>query len=139
MRRAHHSTYDFNQDSQALYRNQPRFPLEYYININLNNVGTAGQYIAQYLNNPTWAQIAPLVKTIEMPSMKIETNHINQYNRKRLSQSKIAYEPGKVVFHDVADSKTLKFWDMYHRYYFDGSEPGKSRRNKRIKHTQLKV
>lgn len=120
-----HSTYNFNQDGQALYRNQPRFPFEYYININLNNVGTAGQYIAQYFNNPSWAQIAPLVKTIEMPSMKIETTPLNQYNRKRLSQTKIAFEPVKVVFHDVADGKTLKFWEMYYRYYFaDGSEPG---------------
>ena len=120
-----HSTYNFNQDGQALYRNQPRFPFEYYININLNNVGTAGQYIAQYFNNPSWAQIAPLVKTIDMPSMKIQTDALNQYNRKRLSQTKIAYEPVKVVFHDVVDGKTLKFWEMYYRYYFaDGSEPG---------------
>jgi hypothetical protein len=57
--------------------------------------------------------------------MKIDTNHLNQYNRKRLSQSKINYEPIKMVFHDVADGKTLKFWDMYYRYYFgDGNEPG---------------
>lgn len=120
-----HATHTFNQDGQALYRNQPRFPFEYYININLNNVGSAGKYIAQYFNNPTWAQIAPLVKNIEMPSMKIDTTSLNQYNRKRLSQSKIAFEPVKVVFHDVADGKTLKFWEMYYRYYFaDGTEPG---------------
>lgn len=60
-----------------------------------------------------------------MPSMKIETAPLNQYNRKRLSQTKIAYEPVKVVFHDVADGKTLKLWEMYYRYYFnDGTEPG---------------
>lgn len=122
-----HATYNFNQDSQALYRNQPRFPFEYYINLNLNNVGSASSYISQFFNNPSWQQVMPLVKTIEMPSMKIETTPLNQYNRKRLSQTKIAYEPVKVVFHDVADGKTLKFWDMYYRYYFDdGNEPGKN-------------
>jgi hypothetical protein len=120
-----HATYNFNQDAQALYRNQPRFPFEYYIDIKLNNVGTAKDYISQFYNNPSWAQIAPLVKTVEMPSMKIETTPLNQYNRKRLSQTKIAYEPIKMVFHDVADGKTLKFWDMYYRYYIgDGNEPG---------------
>ena len=32
-----------------------------------------------------------------------------------------------MVFHDVADGKTLKFWEMYYRYYFaDGTEPGKN-------------
>ena len=76
-----HSTYNFNQDSQALYRNQPRFPFEYYININLNNVGSAGTFISQYFNNPDWQQIAPLVKSAEMPGMKIDTDHLNQYNR----------------------------------------------------------
>lgn len=122
---AHHATYNFNQESNTLYRNQPRVPFEYYINISLNNVGTAAYYIQQYFNNSTWDQIAPLVKTVEMPAFKIETTPLNQYNRKRLSQTKIAFEPVKVVFHDVADGKTLKFWEMYYRYYFgDGTEPG---------------
>lgn len=120
-----HATYNFNQEGLSLYRNQPRFPFEYYININLNDVGTARQYIANYFNTTSWAQIAPLVKSIDMPAMKIDTQALNQYNRKRLSQTKIVFDPVKVVFHDVVDGKTLKFWDMYYRYYFaDGNEPG---------------
>jgi hypothetical protein len=122
-----HATYNFSQEARSLYRNQPRFPFEYYINISLNNVGTAKSYISQYFSSVDLAQVMPLVKTVEMPSMKIDTCPINQYNRKRLSQSKIAFEPIKVVFHDVADGKTLKFWDMYYRYYFaDGNECGKN-------------
>lgn len=122
-----HASYNFNQEGQSLYRNQPRFPFEYYININLNQVGTAGTYIQQFFNNPAWTQVQPLVKTIEMPSFKIETTPLNQYNRKRLSQSRIGFEPIRAVFHDVADGKTLKFWEMYYRYYFgDGNEPGKN-------------
>jgi len=124
---ARHATYNFNQDALSLYRNQPRFPFEYYININLNNVGTAKDYVSTFFNNPNWTQVMPLVKSIDMPSMKIETTPLNQYNRKRLSQTKIAFDPIKVVFHDVADGKTLKFWEMYYRYYFsDGNEPGKN-------------
>ena len=84
-----HVSYNFNQEGQSLYRNQPRFPFEYYINIRLNDVGTASTYIDQYFNNPAWTQVQPLVKTIEMPSFKIETTPLNQYNRKRLSQTKI--------------------------------------------------
>jgi hypothetical protein len=126
-----HATYNFNQDAQSLYRNQPRFPFEYYMDIKLNNVGTASSFISQFFNNPSWAQVQPLVKTIEMPSFKIETTPLNQYNRKRLSQTKIGFEPVKVVFHDVADGKTLKFWEMYYRYYFgDGTEPGKNEAKK---------
>ena len=122
-----HATYNFNQESTSLYKNQPRLPFEYYINLNLNQVGTAKEYISSFFNSSTLAQIPPLVKTIDMPSMKIETTPLNQYNRKRISQTKVTYEPVKVVFHDVADGKTLKFWEMYYRYYFaDGNEPNKN-------------
>ena len=124
---ARHSSYVFNQESQALYRNQPRFSFEYYVGINLNNVGTASSFIAEFFNSPNWEQVTPLVKKVDMPSMKIQTEHLNQYNRKRISQTKVDFEPIKMVFHDVADGKTLKFWEMYYRYYFgDGSEPGKN-------------
>jgi len=122
-----HATHTFNQDAQSLYRNQPRLPFEYYININLNQVGTAKEYISRYFNTADLSQIPPLVKTVDMPSMKIDTTPLNQYNRKRLSQTKVMFEPIKMVFHDVVDGKTLKFWDMYYRYYFDdGNEPRKN-------------
>ena len=120
-----HASYNFNQSGQSLFVNQPRFPFEYYININLNNVTTATTFISEFFLPDDLKQIMPLVKTVDMPAFKIETTPLNQYNRKRLSQTKIAFEPVKMVFHDVADGKTLKFWDMYYRYYFaDGIEPG---------------
>ena len=122
-----HATYNYNQESQALFRNHPRLPFEYYVNISLNDVGTAKSFISSFFNSADLAQIMPLVKTVDMPAMKIDTTPLNQYNRKRLSQTKIAYEPVKMVFHDVADGKTLKFWEMYYRYYFaDGTEAGKN-------------
>lgn len=118
-------TKTFSQDAQSLYRNQPRFPFEYYITINLNNIETAKEFISNFYNNDEWQQVMPLVKSVDMPAMKIETEYINQYNRRRLVQSKLSFETTKLVFHDVADGKTLKFWDMYYRYYFgEGNEPG---------------
>lgn len=122
-----HAIYNFSQSGRTLYQNQPRFPFEYYIDIKLNDVGTAKSFISDFFINNTLQQIPPLVKSIDMPSFKIETTPLNQYNRKRLSQTKIAYEPIRAIFHDVADGKTLRFWEMYYRYYFaDGSEPGKN-------------
>lgn len=120
-----HATYNFNQDSHTLYRSQPRFPFEYYINFNLNQVGSAKQFISTFFDTSEFSKVMPLVKSVDMPSMKIETTPLNQYNRKRLSQTSIKFEPVKIVFHDVADGLTLQFWEMYYRYYFaDGSEPG---------------
>lgn len=120
-----HATNTFGLDNNVLYNSYPRMPFEYYVKINLNNVGTAQRYISDFYTSPMWEQVSPLVKTAEMPAMKIETTVKNQYNRKRISQSKIDFEPIKIVFHDVVDGKTLKFWEMYYRYYFgDGNEPG---------------
>lgn len=120
-----HATNTFGLDSNVLNNNVPRFPFEYYIRINLNRVGTAQAYIDSFYTTPALAQLAPLVKTVELPSVKIPTEAKNQYNRKRISQKSINFEPVKLVFHDVVDGKTLKFWDMYYRYYFaDGNEPG---------------
>jgi hypothetical protein len=122
-----HASHHFNQEGQSLYRNQPRFPFQYYVNISLNKSETAGKFYNTFFNSATWDQIAPLIKSVEMPSFKIETEALNQYNRKRISQTKIEFEPIKMVFHDVADGKTLKFWEMYYRYYFaDGTEPGRN-------------
>lgn len=120
-----HATNTFGLDNHALYNSYPRFPFEYYIRINLNSVGTAYSYVNSFFTNPVWEQVQPLVKTVELPSIKIDTDSKNQYNRKRISQTKINFEPVKMVFHDVADGKTLKLWEMYYRYYFaDGNEPG---------------
>ena len=124
-RNSRHATHTYGLDNNLLYNNHPRFPFEFYIQINLNNVGGAKKYISGFYNTPMWEQVHPLVKMVEMPNIKIETIAKNQYNRKRISQSKINFEPVKMVFHDVADGKTLKFWEMYYRYYFgDGNEPG---------------
>lgn len=120
-----HATNTFGLDSPALNNNVPRFPFEYYIRINLNRVGTAQAYIDSFYTTPALEQLTPLVKTVELPSVKITTDAKNQYNRKRISQKNINFDPVKLVFHDVVDGKTLKFWDMYYRYYFaDGNEPG---------------
>ena len=46
-RNPRHASYNFNQESNALYRNQPRFPFEYYIDTNL----TFSLYILCSFNN----------------------------------------------------------------------------------------
>lgn len=125
LRTPRHATYNFNQNAPSLYRNQPRIPFEFYVDFRLNNTGPAKAYVDRYFVSNDLQQIMPLVKSVTMPSFKIETNPLNQYNRKRLSQTKITFDPIKMVFHDVVDGKTLKFWEMYYRYYFmDGNEPG---------------
>jgi hypothetical protein len=122
----HLASRTFNQSGVALYQNNPRLPFEYYVNINLNqSTSDLVHFVSTFLTQNETKQISPLIKRIDMPSMKVQTDILNQYNRRRVSQTKVDFDSVKMVFHDVADGKTLRFWNLYYRYYFlEGGEPG---------------
>jgi hypothetical protein len=73
-----------------------------------------------------------LVKSVSLPSFTFATHELNQYNRKRIVQTKIKYEPVSIKFHD--DSGTAQgttaggiihqLWKAYYTYYYkDGTKP----------------
>lgn len=64
------------------------------------------------------------VKTIDLPKYSIDTATLNQYNRKRLVQTKIKYNPITVVFHDDNGNIVNDMWYNYYTYYFqDANKP----------------
>jgi hypothetical protein len=64
------------------------------------------------------------VKTIDLPKYTIDTATLNQYNRKRLVQTKIKYQPINVVFHDDNGNLVNDMWYNYYTYYFkDADKP----------------
>jgi hypothetical protein len=65
-----------------------------------------------------------LVKDIKLPSFKFNTHQMNQYNRKRIVQTKIEYEPIEITFHDDNNDSVNYLWNNYYQYYYnDGSKP----------------
>jgi hypothetical protein len=65
-----------------------------------------------------------LVKSVKLPTFNIEVQEMNQYNRKRLIQSKIKYQPIDITFHDDNSSQVTAIWDAYYRYnYADAWNP----------------
>lgn len=63
-----------------------------------------------------------LVKTVKLPSMNIQTQEYNQYNRKRIIQTKIKYDNVGLTFHDDSINRIMKLWDAYYSYYYkDGT------------------
>ena len=62
-----------------------------------------------------------LVKTVKLPSFRFETDTLNQYNRKRIIQSKIKYEPVDITFHDDNASQITAMWNAYYQYYYADS------------------
>lgn len=66
-----------------------------------------------------------LVKEIKLPTYGFSTTQLNQYNRKRIIQTKIKYEPIEISFHDDGASQATKLWEKYYTYYYnDATKPG---------------
>lgn len=59
-----------------------------------------------------------LVKGFEPPKMNIDTDVVNQYNKKRVVQKKISYQPVVVRFHDDQDSKIVNLVNNYLNYHY---------------------
>jgi len=67
------------------------------------------------------ATVGLMVKSVQLPSYTIAVDTLNQYNRKRLVQSKIDYNPVQVVFNDDQSDLIRNMWYNYYRYYYKDS------------------
>ena len=106
------------------YRNAPKFKYLFHVYFKINPEAFPDAIDNDY---------GVLVKTIKLPSYNIETTTMNQYNRKRIVQTKIKYDPIDVTFHDDNGSGlgtpnlggTIRaLWKAYYNYYYyDGTTP----------------
>jgi hypothetical protein len=74
--------------------------------------------IQNMLGNGDVTSIGLSVKTIDLPSYQIEVDTLNQYNRKRLVQSKINYQPVQITFNDDGGDLIRNLWYQYYNYYY---------------------
>jgi hypothetical protein len=74
--------------------------------------------IAYERNIGTGDNFGVLVKSVKLPSFSIKTHEMNQYNRKRIVQTKISYENVNITFHDDSVNTVTKLWDAYYTYYY---------------------
>ena len=51
-----------------------------------------------------------LVKNITLPKFSLTVAEMNQYNRKRYVQTKLAYDPVSITFHDDNAGAIKKLW-----------------------------
>ena len=58
------------------------------------------------------------IKQIDKPKFNIQTETMNQYNKKRVVQTSIEYNPMTINFHDDVGDRVLKFWADYFKYYY---------------------
>ena len=73
---------------------------------------------------PQGANFGLAVKTVKLPSYSFDTHTMNQYNRKRIIQTKIKYDPIDINFHDDNGNLIRNMWYNYYTYYYkDASKP----------------
>jgi hypothetical protein len=101
------------------FRLAPKSKFLYHVNFNINR--EASRTIPQ-LREKHSNELNMLVKSIDLPSFQVETQTRHQYNKKRVVQQRIDYQPITCVFHDDNFGITTAMWEAYYRYYYrDGN------------------
>lgn len=70
-------------------------------------------------------EVNMLVKSVDLPKFKITTHVANQYNRKKIIQSKHEYEPINIIFHDDNEGIVRKMWENYYSHYYSDYKASK--------------
>lgn len=83
--------------------------------------GLSGQSGIADIWQTTSPNIGMLVKSTDLPKFTIQTETMNQYNRKTVIQKGITYNPVVITFHDDMDNVTQKIWTYYYQYYYADS------------------
>ena len=113
---------DFTHASKTFrpnnYQNAPKLKFLFHVNFEVN---------MEALPNCPSANWGLAVKSVKLPSFTMTTHEMNQYNRKRIVQTKIKYDPVDITFHDdVGTSQNggmiRNLWKLYYQYYYTDSK-----------------
>lgn len=110
------------------YENSPRVKFLFHVYFTLNT--SQIPQLRNIFSTPDTSTIGLLVKTIDLPKFRLDTETLNQYNRKRIVQKKIEYQPIAVKFHDDSGDLIRNMWYNYYSYYYkDPSQPYRGQTN----------
>ena len=107
---------------QSNYRLAPKQKFLYHVVFNINPVA---KNKSPFTANNTTA-LNMLVKSVDLPKFKIQTDLAFQYNRKKQVHTKLEYEPVNITFYDDNLGVTTNLWSSYYGYYFADSSHGPS-------------
>lgn len=97
------------------YAYSPKFKFLFHVYFNINADAAPTLAVAGKDN------FGLLVKTIKLPSYSFDTTTMNQYNRKRIIQTKMKYDPIDITFHDDNADRIRTMWYNYYTYYYKDS------------------
>ena len=111
-----HASKTFRTNS---YENAPKLKFLFHTYFSINEEAFAG---GNACGNTGQKNYGLLVKDIKLPSFTVQSHKLNQYNRKRIVQTKIQYDPIEITFHDDGGDNINQLWEAYYTYYYnDGS------------------
>ena len=110
LRDATHASKTFTSNNYAY---SPKFKHLFHVYFDINTA------LTEVGNNwPEDANFSLNVKSIQLPKFNFETHSLNQYNRKRIVQTKVKYEAVSIKFHDDNNNLVNKLWHAYYTYYY---------------------
>lgn len=98
------------------YELKPRFKFLFHVSFTVNYQQIPALKGAMDIDDLT--NISYTVKTVDLPKYNISHEYMNQYNRKRLVQTKINYDPINLTFHDDGSDTVRNMWYNYYSYYY---------------------
>jgi hypothetical protein len=116
-----HASRIFRSDS---YSYSPKFKFLFHVTFEINTelVG-----ITRFFPEGTNTHFGLAVKTIQLPTYTFDTTTLNQYNRKRVVQTKVKYDDISVTFHDDNANLIRNLWYSYFTYYYKDSTQNSAR------------
>jgi hypothetical protein len=111
LRDQQHADHLFNVDQ---FRLAPKHKFLFHVAFGLNKSIPGAANLAQAHGS----EIGMLVKAVDLPNYKVETQVLNQYNRKKVVQYK--HKPGAIGIKFVDDNMGVinQLWQAYYKYYY---------------------
>ena len=111
---------DYSHASKTFTTNafelKPRYKFLFHVSFTLNYKEIPG--LSSAMGQDQLKNIGLTVKTIDLPKYTVTNETLNQYNRKRVVQTKINYDPVTITFHDDAGDNVRNMWYNYYSYYY---------------------
>lgn len=101
------------------YGYAPKYKFLFHVYFDVNK-----QYIQATQGWPEDQNFGLAVKNIDLPKYSFDLETLNQYNRKRIIQTKVKYDPIQITFHDDNQNLIRRLWYTYYTYYYkDATQP----------------
>ena len=105
----------------GLYGLAPKASWMYYVVFDINPAAVTDP---SWLSKQKTTEVGMLVKSADLPKFTLQTEVVNQYNRKTVIQKGITYNPVSIGLHDDQNNTTHNLWLNYYRYYFADANNG---------------